>query len=149
MTRTEQLDLIRQKAIEANPDILDLKFGCEIERPDHARHYRVIEDIGWGNNQKRVWVNSVPFGAMDMPFERAKNALLNGDEEWKIIGRPIRLADVLLALNNHKSVREPDKHEWQIYGLCNDAFPRSWNLRKDDLSEQSDECISFLYELLQ
>lgn len=64
-------------------------------------------------------------------------------------GRPVRLADVLLALptlwvqpktdvgNGTRSINS---------GMMNSGI--SWNLRRDDLAEQSDECVSFLAELL-
>jgi hypothetical protein len=63
------------------------------------------------------------------------------------MGEHIRLADVLLAM--HERNRGDD-----IYVHMNGAIiqfqgaSEVWNLRKDDLTEQSDECIKFLSDLL-
>jgi hypothetical protein len=72
-----------------------------------------------------------------------------------ILGRPIRLADLLLAIHTH----------WPDSGVSIDAFKGAfldssglhcetngeavyWNLRADDLREQSEETIEFFYDLL-
>lgn len=74
--------------------------------------------------------------------------------------RPIRLADVLLSIRN---TNEPSKYYSGITCLGNftedfgektvwrneEKKPISWNLRADDLEKQSEETISFLYELLK
>jgi hypothetical protein len=59
---------------------------------------------------------------------------------YKVLGRPIRLADVLLAVHEiHGSFK---------YDI--DMVERSgWSLRADDLEKQSEETINFLYELLK
>jgi hypothetical protein len=161
MNREQQLTLIREKCIEANAEILALNFGCELERPGSTRHYRVIEEMGWGGNKDQIWINSVPFGAMPFPrpdeeaIERREITDNNG-EQWKIIGRPIRLADVLLtigqvniAININGMGAFCKYHIWhgeiELWSL-NNGLP--WNLRADDLNEQSDECIAFLADLL-
>lgn len=64
--------------------------------------------------------------------------------------RPIRLADVLLAIDD-KSSRE--RYTVDCLGgfkkvgtkwiICN------WNLRKDSLEEQSEETVAFIYDLLR
>ena len=63
--------------------------------------------------------------------------------------RPIRLADVLLALET-KSKQDP-LNEYQSlhdrHGVT--ATLRLWNLRKDNLTEQSDGCLEFLAQLLK
>lgn len=71
-----------------------------------------------------------------------------GREE--IIGRPIRLADVLFAIG-----RSEYPYLFQVSSLgaisCNGRVPIQpdyWDLRKDDLTAQSDETLSFLASLL-
>jgi hypothetical protein len=69
----------------------------------------------------------------------------------QIIGRPIRLADVLLAINNPNAVG-------LLTGVSgvNDDYSGNleyedeplWNLRADDLNSQSEETIEFLVGLL-
>lgn len=154
--RAEQLAAIRQKCIEANPEIVELKFGCALLRPSSGRPYKVIEDMTWGANTKEVWINSVPFGSMSLPLRVNKEEALRGipddnGEVWRIIGRPIRLADVLLAMGMRRPMRG------MIYctsdGVLIDFENRKesgavWNLRADDLDQQSDETISFIHSLL-
>ncbi len=87
-SREEQLEAIRGKCIEANPEIQPKFFT-------HPSH-----------------------------------------------GRPVRLSDILLAI--------------QIWAEFKPGFfpqeaedvMRMWNLRADDLGEQNDECIQFIYSLL-
>lgn len=88
MTREQQLELIRQKCIEANPE--------------------------------RDWFTPIP--------------------------QPIRLADVLLAIPKYLAIGNTGQ-----FMDASDVLPDEpiyWNLRKDNLTEQGDECITFLAELL-
>ena len=67
---------------------------------------------------------------------------------FEILGRPIRLADVLLAYIHCAKlahvVAEANKH------LDNELkIMMMWNLRADDLEKQSEETVTFLAELLQ
>jgi hypothetical protein len=57
-------------------------------------------------------------------------------------GRPIRLADVLEAA---RKVGYGSTEEW--LSVITDVVTR-YDLRQDDLTEQSDECVSFLAQLL-
>lgn len=108
MTTQQQIDFIRQKCIEANPEINSGQFLQEWS----------IEEI---NTNPRV-----------------------------AVVRPIRLADVLLAIGKKTT------HDFGYYCCDNGVIAQTgsgakanWNLRKDDLTEQSDECIIFLADLLQ
>lgn len=57
--------------------------------------------------------------------------------------RPIRLTDVLLAIRQNE--RYDDIQVAKLVGIV--GLPL-WNLRADDLTLQSDECITFLADLL-
>ena len=64
-------------------------------------------------------------------------------------GRPIRLADVLLAIPTLWVQPKTDVGNGTRFihsGMANSGI--SWNLRRDDLAEQSDECVAFLANLL-
>jgi hypothetical protein len=87
----EMAEYIRQRCIEANPDIT-------------KRHYT--------------------------------------EECIKKFGYPIHLADVINALQMQHQEYIPDA---TISTLCQ-AY---WNLRTDDLGEQSDDKIEYIYKLLQ
>ena len=64
---------------------------------------------------------------------------------WKSAGRPIRLADVVLAIKSS----DPSKMTvGRFKELCGDVCSR-WNLRTDNLSQQSAETLKFLASLLR
>jgi hypothetical protein len=74
----------------------------------------------------------------------------------KCLNATIRLADVLLAMEQS---RKRDGSEWLVMftgefryvNVLHHSLERhpKWNLRADDLREQSEETINFLYELLK
>lgn len=76
-------------------------------------------------------------------------------DDIEILGRPIRLADVLLAIdkkyinsssNNHfRSKFEIINASYEDGSFKHDAY---WNLRNDSLTEQSPETIEFISNLL-
>jgi len=153
MTPQETLAAVRAAVIRAVPEIVELKFGCELSRKgqeDSRRLYKVIEDVGFGANDKKCWINSVPFGSM--PIELEKDRIENGGE-FKIVGRPIRLADVLNALmrtehlvciasNERFEVFNKEKNEWeQVF--------KTWCFQNDDLSLQPEETVAFIHGLLK
>lgn len=135
----EKLQFIREKCTAANPEILRLKFGCFVVAKGELRMITqeciggfkaltIIEDEG------------------DMVY--AYPETFYQKDEMRIVGRPIRLADVLLALRaagtlNFKVIVKKDSI-WEDHGI-----KELWNLRADDLEQQSEETISFLYELLK
>jgi len=112
----EKLELIRQKCIEANPEILETLSLSENAEIIHTR----------------------------------------------TISRPIRLADVLLAIREKDVVISAfQSDEGACFGKVvdgntnyDDRFEVDWslafwNLRKDDLNEQSQETISFIASLFE
>lgn len=140
MNTTEQLTHIRSKCVKAVPSILDLKFGCRIitsrdhicivERKDE---FQVIT-LGEDGNKRVVGLKKIK----------------------EVIGRPIQLSDVLLAINNTGPV---------LYGITSGGVfakigvtgtPKYnmyleeayWNNLDDNLDHQSPEVLQFLYELL-
>jgi hypothetical protein len=120
MNQKQQLDLIRQKCIEANPEIegkLHAQWGCPKHDPSAFK--------------KQLHCTCV-----------------------KVNARPIRLADVLLAMHTISVYVGDDGQFYQFDGFTDDGGHAlqsktiAWNLRKDRLNEQSDECIRFLADLL-
>jgi hypothetical protein len=113
MTRTERLNAIRQACIRENPEIVELKFGCAVE-------------FDWGASATVVSVHAdgslyTTWGKSKVPRKHVK----------VIVGRPIRLADVLLATDTTARVVS------------------HWDWKHDDLTEQSEECLAFLASLLR
>ena len=160
MTREEKIEVIRKACIEVNPEIVELKFGCEVQVdfgdwehgiilsdcvicPKHKKKVREdcyndcdLQDAHWimyGNEEDGFW---------DDATEDTKIK--------EVLGRPIRLADVLLAIGKAQIeliASVPTIYLEQACLRTDDAI-RFWNLRTNDLSQQSDECINFLYSLL-
>lgn len=127
----KSLSLIRSKVIEANPEIVELKFD---ERDEGKRFYRTFDE-------ERVFV--IPRNG----YPSSGNV---------IIGRPIRLADVLLAIraamkdfgvDSRGAFLEGDGTRIGKNGNGYGYFPE-WNLRNDDL-EKNPQVWDFLAEILK
>ena len=127
MTDYEKLKQVIQTA---NPEIMAWEFGCEGLDKQGRKWIACID--GW----------YLPNGKGYMTFE-----------PYKILGRPIRLADVLLALWE-KRIKPlegwlfVDIQGQFISGIDLEEKGIFWNLKEDDLSKQSPETIKFLTELL-
>lgn len=119
---------------------MELWFGCEVRaHPDtkdlgiylvvgekHANHYPTILK---GPDHKTIY----SFG---------ENA------GFEILGRPIRLADVLHMIQMYGV--PAGLGYWNVIADITGKSPfLSWNFLKDDLREQSEETLSFLAELLK
>lgn len=129
------LEKIREKCIEANPSIMELKFGCETD-------YGVITGID----------------GVRLKLDCTERYVSKGQVERgvaKIIGRPIRLADVLLAVDEIESgysigtdgrfqyLDVDGNLEW-----CTKPYAVSWNLKDNNLENQSEETLQFIADLL-
>jgi hypothetical protein len=132
----EKIQLIREKCIAANSEIMQLKFGCEVISGKTQFRILAIKD--------GVGLYETDHGTIG---DFTRNTIFD-----EILGRPIRLADVLLASGcNTYTVPKDRFHsgdllfsgDWQTGGQI------VWNLRADDLEKQSEETISFIYELLK
>ncbi|HEY1757932.1 MAG TPA: hypothetical protein VGG72_21360 [Bryobacteraceae bacterium] len=138
------LDLIRQKCIEANPDIVELKEGCIV-------HVNELSHTVFGKDGGKfmAYLNR-PFPDDLLVNDFYDCEFSEGTDEIRIIGRPIRLADVLLAaIGKGLAVNTIGVFMSDEEGIMPHTFRAAWNLRKDDLNEQSEETINFLAELLQ
>lgn len=127
MTTLEQL---KAKIVEANPEIMELKNGC-----------RIGDGIIWEGS----WYGK-SYGEMTDNLDFPEN---------EILGRPIRLADVLYAIGKMKLyyvvfVDQEGGFGTAIAGQNPKLFSvmRGWNLLKDSLGEQSPECIELLAKIL-
>ena len=136
----DKLKLIREKVIEANPEIVELKFGCEVEyekKPFRMIYFGVVTTI----HKSSICV---------LHNRLIPDFIVKERDIRKIIGRPITLADVLLAIKTGIYIRE-DGSIYSDEGVPLDLHYTgvSWNLKDNNLNNQSEECIDFLYELLK
>lgn len=125
----DKLYKLRQVIQQAVPVIMELKLGCEVNRHWDKKEIitgrfndtvalTVIDKDGWGY----------------LPFQ----VPLALSSDWKILGRPIRLADVIIV------VRE--KHG--LYTELTDYLLMNWKMGDDNLDHQSEETITFLHSVL-
>lgn len=160
--RQEMIEKVRSAVVKANPSILNLVFGCEVftQNPggDGVREFkerrtivssRPISQVGLGARlNPSTWIRLV--GGIP-------NEILATHVE--IIGRPVRLADLLPVIQEASyskdftvtvSIRD-STGEYEAQLALSDANGQRaafYSLRNDDLTQQSDELLAFLCELL-
>ena len=136
-----KLEYIKSKVVEVNPEIMELKFGCEVKNKT--------------SNDYRIILRGVAFkGGMPMLCDsgmfRRVNVHYFPIENVEILGRPIRLADVLHTLDEGSN-QEIVVHIDGELGIADEAIiwkNTYWNLQDNNLTNQSEECINFLAEVL-
>lgn len=160
MKSNEQI--IRDACIAANKDIMELKFGCRgiWHKPENENtkakdmlaivltYHSKIQIINLMTDDPILYDNITGHVASILP------------SDFTILGRPIRLVDVLWMLNKNIEGKtdfyyEIDtagnfikrKRSFDEHGVVS-SFPR-WNLLQDDLSLQTEETKAFLAELLK
>jgi hypothetical protein len=127
---------LKQVIQQANPEIMELKFGCEVKLIVRGDSGFIIEKLPSEAKQAYIYWN---WGSSE--------ARVLFEDDFKILGRSIRLADVLLAI--------PDRAGEQISCNQNAVFMKGkeclwvkWNLKDDDLDHQSEDTKKFLIDLL-
>lgn len=140
MTHLEQ---IREACIKANPEILKLEFGCVVQMEGVLTPEAIIGTL----------VNEADI-VYKIDTATYHNTSLKMIKE--ILGRPIRLADVLLAINHHSWIHDIDVPK--VLNLRSDAPYQAlllvgtlidkWEKSKDDLTLQSEETIDFIHSVL-
>ena len=129
--RDTHIKNIREACIKANSDIVKLKFGCEFITLGDDRKLKYICKFSDEKYCVAGWIYR-GFG------ECLKTSV------GKIIGRPITLADVLLAW-----IVKHNKDGDSMWGSASwIQIIKEWNLRKNHLEDQSEECKKFLSEIL-
>lgn len=125
--REEHLATIREACIKANPEI-------ETMPEAYAYTLRVIRDLRDRRGLGQEW---------EQIDDEVRGEI---EDTWAtLIGRPIHLADVLLARKKSmQSLTWLFAADEKLAELVD-----RWNLRQDELTQQSDECLEFLAELLK
>lgn len=137
----EPLQIIKEACIKANPDIkkqgvLDVYIGSFRNPRDAEKWCREFHDI------KSIEITPVR--------EESEHGYTSVWCKIEILGRPIRLADVLLAIHSKKE-------SWSVWQgaltpdtsiAIDDLVNIHWELTDDNLDHQSPETIEFLASLL-
>lgn len=146
----DNIEIIRKACIRANPSIMKLGLECEVM-------------VTWGGI--RTGFFNEPIKAVVVLVEKDQKGirvLLStgtfvkkfSPRNLHIIGRPIRLSDVLLAIGDQGLVSmsihivgdlRSVSFIWEPIGQMKHM---TWNLLDDDLSHQSKETIEFIASLL-
>ena len=137
------IDKLKKVIQQANPEIMEFKMGCEVEIKGDK--YTVLGEIHRG---------------LISLFNRELNYIteIGNDNRYTILGRPITLADVLIALNKtgrHFAVdsygtffeERDDGEEGYCWEQIFDGRRHIWNL-KDNLDAQSETTKQFLIDIL-
>lgn len=125
---------IAERMYELLPHKKELEFGCE---------YRALGQTFVQLNGLRSTEKEMPQGfyLFDM-FE-------NDGVVTEIIGQPIRLADILLAIEIHHKSCDFITISSSGFVVHHQKDICSYNLEKDNILDQSDEFCEFLLELLK
>lgn len=141
------LTLVREKVIAANPSILDLQFGCAVHWQKTKEGFSRIF-VNFSEPEKFGKKYSIIASTDNLTSKHVKwGRVAVKTEDLIILGRPIRLTDVLLAMEGF-GVRRYSGGDNRIGDKFADLF-ECWNLLDDDLSHQSQETIDFLAEILK
>lgn len=128
----EKLQQIKEIIWKANPSILELKFGCEVEYGfEPFDREIVIEGLKTGGGNYVECIKTATYGKLGI------------SNIQKILGRKIGLADVLYSIQKASS-------DFMKEYASNEAMQvvHKWNLLDDNLDHQSEETITFLHNIL-
>lgn len=138
------LQKIREIIIKSNPEIVKLKRGCKIEwRAKNVILIGVILNKNYAGNF-----------LIDTGFTSGNTTTIKKDKIREIIGRPIRLSDVMETIHIKTNVNYAIDIfgyfliESQMGNYKTIYSTKSWNLEDDNLDNQSKECIDFIHKIL-
>ena len=149
------LEYIIEKAVEANPSIKELTFGCEILNK-HLNQRLLVTHL----SSKGDCINCFYLGESNTTWIWKKYLT---EETFEIIGREVRLADILLAIQcvgkNMRFMLTNGGQRDNLLIRCDNIFSGKsgdeydtetifWNLKQDDIRLQSPETQLFIARLL-
>ena len=124
MTQQELITKIREKVIEACPEIMELKFGCEIKLKGY---WPVVIGNEWDtydkDNQEIFWNGEIA-------------------KIEKILGSPIGITEIMRTIQKARNM-----NTLQNSTLQKKSF--SWDFKYHHLENQSEDILAFLWELLK
>lgn len=147
--KQQYIDKIREACIKANPEIMELKFGCEVKIIKDSENIvprgQVRDFVFESVNGHTIICTS--YDGVSNPKNPRGVIIHKAGTKLKAVGRPIQLADVLLAIQN-KKFGQPI---YKVGGLAKGGSliidEVHWKLRSS-LEDQSEETLKFISELL-
>ncbi|MFA5990476.1 MAG: hypothetical protein WC803_12845 [Sphingomonas sp.] len=153
MKPIEQIDAeVHAKVIEAVPDIVELKFGCRVDICKNSPHYVTV---------LRQFSSNTYFGEINAELREVVEVMDNFSvhrlpvsDIVQIIGRPISLPDILIAMDKLKKpeiVHILIESDGELMIECNgDDFPHytgQWNLQKT-YEDQEELVKRFIHDVI-
>lgn len=135
----ENLQKIKEACIKVNPEIMELKFGCEGNYDGNP-----VKWLRYGMDFQNVDGPNVHVWQMD----NGTRYVTPDNNIVEILGRPIRLADVLLATQWKFSNGMVDADILGSEGVYLYDLLHDWNLKDDNLDHQPENTITFIASLL-
>ena len=141
--KTKPIEEIRKACIEANPEIMELKFGCEVK---HLVGDELLGTVVGTEDTKQIL-----YITYALHYPNKTSVLHWHTENCKILGRAIRLTDVLLAIPKHGLELNSSANflYCEYVDGKNEEVHFDWNFQKDRLEDQSEETLSFIANLLK
>ena len=161
------LQKVKELVIEAVPEIMELKFGCEViavavdevtsPRPDENVS---LDELSWDKDEEYEYRVTGEEPIISKGIVPVIHSISPAEAHVvvEILGRPIFLADVLMAFNGLKDDNENrhwvvNRHGEFLNGaLCDipthSLVGKTWNLSLP-LSGQSPDTIDFLLDILK
>ncbi len=153
----EQYQELKSIIHKAVPEILELKFGCEVEVIRNQNKVAKVVSYypGHTNSLLTFCYGGFDYETRSQNFEPEAFELC-----FKILGRPIRISDVLVAIRESKVesifIRQDGTiFKWEKFtegGSGHHGVESTyinWRISTDDLDAQSEKCKQFLYDLLK
>lgn len=158
MTPEQKYQKIKEACQAANPALLELTFGCEIELKKPFMYE--------GGLSPFVITKIIDFVDGVVHYDGVYSIkTCRKDDIKEILGHEPSLADVLLAIEKSRENHIKDWFAISTSGIflenkIKEITPRpyahpmvstlcSWNLLDDRLKSQSEECLNFLWNLLK
>ena len=159
MITPEQYNELKEVIQKANPEIMELKFGCEFELLGNI--HKIISIAGDEGEWYELLSIRQPYTDVAGVPKKISREEFTYLKTLNVLGRPIRLADVLLAIDKNPLYTKENSyfidsngnfHEWFTpKGRLDLRTVANWNLHNDSLDyhyEHQPETIEFLYNLL-
>jgi len=150
MTKPEMIEAIRKACVKVNPEIVELKFGCKLKLIyENCSSNEIVLYAEFSKKNNIVPSSILLLSDQIMQPVTENKFTFDGIDiyKYKIIGREIGLADVLMTIRKIHWYKN-----WEIIKTFRttmlDELCDLWNLTKP-FSIQSEETIRFIYLLLQ
>ena len=138
------IDKLKKVIQKANPSILELKLGCEVEINKEKglilRKYPISPSLSDKQSTYDIWLKD------------SCNLVENYFSNFKILGRPITLCDVLLATQRillpESVVPLYSPRKIKFFKENTLKISLNWTKLDNDLDSQSDATKQFLIDVL-